>query len=106
MAINKLSINDLLIHNIRGAPPPPEDTPNKESIHPQQCYLTCTPDPTKIKAHRQVVGLENTGGKGSGNETGLYNKYQEYSEQWNLWHPAWSAHDFQRAQLFCHQTKT
>jgi hypothetical protein len=62
MAIDKMSINDLLIVNIPGAPPP-EDTPNKEPIDPQQPNLTCTPDPTKTKAHRQVVGVENAGGE-------------------------------------------
>jgi len=58
MAINKLPINDLLIDNVPGAPPP-EDTPNAEPIDPQQPGLTCTPDPTKTKAHRQVVEVEN-----------------------------------------------
>ena len=61
MAIDKLPINDRLIDNVPGAPPP-EDTPNEEPIDPQQRDLTCTPDPTKTKAHRQVVGLENMGG--------------------------------------------
>jgi len=79
MAINKLSINDLLIDNIPGAPPP-EDTPNKEPIDPQQPDLTCTPDPTKTRAHRQVVGVENAGGKAYGKSTGLYNKHRKYSE--------------------------
>jgi len=64
MAINKLPIDDRLIDNVPGAPPP-EDSPNKEPIDPQQPDLTCTPDPTKTKAHRQVVGLENAGGGGS-----------------------------------------
>jgi len=50
MAIDKLSINELLIDNVPGAPPP-EDTPNKEPIDPQQPDLTCTPDSTKAKAH-------------------------------------------------------
>jgi len=105
MAIDKLSINDLLIDNILGAPPP-EDTPNEEPIDPQQPDLTCTPDPTKTKAHRQVVGVENAGGKVYGKATGLYNKHCKYSEQWNPWHPFRSANDFQRAQSFSQQTKT
>jgi len=105
MAIDKLSINDLLIGKVLGAPPP-EDTPNKEPIDPQQPDLTCTPDPTKTKAHRQVVGVENVGGKTYGKVTGLYNKHCKYSEQWNRWHPFWSAHDFQQAQSFSQQTKT
>ena len=67
--------------------------------------MTCTPDPTKTRAHPQVVGVENTGGKASGNATGLYNKHRKYSEQWNPWHPFQSAHDFQQAQSFSQQTK-
>jgi len=39
MAINKLPINDRLIDNVPGAPPP-EDTPNDEPIDPQQSDLT------------------------------------------------------------------
>jgi len=61
MAIDKLSFNDPLIENVPGAPPP-EDTLNKEPIDPQQPDLTWTPDPTKTKEHRQVVGVENAGG--------------------------------------------
>jgi hypothetical protein len=34
MAIDKLSINDLLISNLLGAPPP-DDTPNEAPIDPQ-----------------------------------------------------------------------
>jgi len=60
IAIDKLWINDLLIDNVPGAPPP-EDTPNEEPIDPQQPDLTCTPDPTKTKAHRQVVGVKMLG---------------------------------------------
>jgi len=104
MAIGKLSINDLLIDNEPGAPP--EDTPNQEPIDPQQLDLTCTPDPTKTKAHWQVVGVENAGGKAYGRAIGLSNKHRKYSEQWNPWHPFRSAHDFQQAQSFSQQTKT
>jgi len=93
MAINKLPINDRLTDNVPGAPPP-EDIPNEDRIDSEQPDLTCTPDPTKRKAHRQVVGLENAGGKAYGKATGLYNKHRKYSEQWNPWHPFWSAHDF------------
>ena len=50
MAIDKLSINDLLIDNVPGAPPP-EDMRNKETIDPQQPNLTYTPVPTKTTAH-------------------------------------------------------
>jgi hypothetical protein len=105
MAITKLPINDRLIDNVPGAPPP-EDTPNQDPIDHQQPDLTCTHDPTKTKAHRQVVGLENAGGKAYGKATGLYNKHRKYSEQWNPWHPFRPAHDFQQAQLFSQQTKT
>ena len=105
MAIDKLTINDRLIDNVPGAPPP-EDTPNTDPIDPQQPDLTCTPDPTKTKAHRQVVGVDNAGGKVYGKATGLYNKYRKYSEQWNPWHPFWSAHDFLQAQSFSQQMKT
>jgi len=80
MASDKLTINDILIDNVPGAPPP-EDTLNEEPIDPQQPDLTCTPDPTKTKAHRQVVGVENAVGKENGKATGLYNKQQKYSEQ-------------------------
>jgi len=104
MAIEKLSINDLLIDTVPGAPPP-EATPNEKPRDPQQPDLTCTPDPTKAKAHRQVVGVENAGGKANGKATGLYNKHRKYSEQWDPWHPFQSAHDVQQAQSFSQQTK-
>jgi len=105
MAIEKLSINGLLIDNVPGAPPP-ADTPNEEPMSPQQPDLACTPDPTKTKTHRQVVGVENAGGKAYGKATGLYNKHCKYSEQWNPWHLFRFAHDFQQAQSFSQQTKT
>jgi hypothetical protein len=82
MAIDKLSINDPLIDNIPGAPPP-EVPPNKEPTVAQQPALACTPNPTKTKDHRQVVGVENTAWKAYGTTTGLYNKHSKYSEQWN-----------------------
>jgi len=105
MAVNELPINDRLIDNVPGAPPS-EDTPDKEPIDPQQPDLTCTPDQTKTKAHRQVVGLENAGGKAYGKATGLCNKHRKYSEQWNPWHPFWSAHDLQQPQSFSQQMKS
>jgi hypothetical protein len=70
MAIHKLSINSLLIDNVPGASPP-EDTPNEKHIDPQQPDLTCIPDPTKTKDHRQVVGVETAGGKAYGKATRL-----------------------------------
>jgi hypothetical protein len=56
IAINELSINDLLVDNVPGEPPP-EDTPNEESIHLWQPDLTCTPDLTKTKIQWLVVGV-------------------------------------------------
>jgi hypothetical protein len=97
--------NDLLIVNVAGAPPP-EDTPNKEPIDPQQPDLTCTSDSTKTKAHRRVVGVENVGWKAYGKATGLYNNHRKYSEQWNSWHWFQAAPDFQQAQSFHQETKT
>ena len=41
MAIDKPQINNQHIDNVPGAPPP-EDTPNEESIDPQQPDLTST----------------------------------------------------------------
>jgi len=105
MAINKRTINDLLINNVPGAPPP-EDTPNEDPIDPQQPDLTCIPDSTKTKAHWQVVGVENAGGKAYGKATELNNTHRKYSEQWNPWHPFRSANDFQQAQLFSQQMNT
>jgi len=105
MAIDKLSINDVLTHNLLGTPPP-DDTPNEDPINPQQPDLTCTSDATKTKTHREVVGVQNAGGKAYGKATGLYNKHWKYIEQWNLWHPFLSTHDLQLAQLFSQQPKT
>jgi hypothetical protein len=104
-AIDNLGIKDQLLQNLLGAPPP-DDTPNEEPIDHQKPDLTCTPDPTKTKAHRQGVGVEHAGGKAYGKATGLYNKHRKYSERWNPWHPFRSAHDFQQAQSFSQQTKT
>ena len=63
MAIDELrQLIHLPIDNVPGALPP-EDTPDEETIDPQQPDLTCTPDPTKTRAHRQGVGVENAGGE-------------------------------------------
>jgi len=106
MAIDEPSqLIHLHIDNEPGAPPP-EDTSEEETIDPQKPDLTCTPDRTKRKAHRQVDGVENAEGKVYGRATGLYNKHRKYSEQWNPWHPFQSAHNFQQAQSFSQQTKT
>jgi len=66
MAIDELSqLIHLPIDNVPGAPPP-EDTPDEETKDHQKPDLTCTPDPTKTKAHGWVVGVENPGGKAYG----------------------------------------
>ena len=105
MAIEKLPINDQLMDNVPGAPPP-EDAPNEDSVDPQQPDLTCIPEPTKTKAHRQEVPLENAERTAYGKATGLYNKHHKYSEQWNPRHQFRSAHDFPQAQSFSQHTKT
>ena len=73
MAIDKLSMNDLLIGNIPGALTP-KNTPNKQPIDTLQPALTGTPDPTKTKAHAHVVGVEHAGDH-VWQTTGLYNKH-------------------------------
>jgi hypothetical protein len=69
MAIDKLSINDQLIDNVPGAPPP-EGAPNEEPINPQQPDLTCTPNQTKTKADTPEVGVEIVGRTVYGKEDG------------------------------------
>jgi hypothetical protein len=106
MAIDELvQLIHLPIDDLPGAPPP-EDTPDKETIDPQKSDLTCTHDQTKARAHRQVVGVENSGGKAYGNATGLHNKHCKYSEQWDPSHSFQSAHDFHLAQSFSRQMET
>jgi len=62
MAIDELSQTiHLTIDNVPRAPPP-EDTPDEETMDPQKPDLTRTPYPTMARAHRQVVGVENAGG--------------------------------------------
>jgi len=83
MAIDKHSqLHHVHLGSVHGAPPP-DDTPDEESVDPQKPDLTCTPDRTKTKAHRQVVAVENTGGRAYAKATGLYNKDCKLSEQWN-----------------------
>ena len=98
------STNGPTTDNVPGAPTP-EDTPNNETIDLQKPDLTCTPDPTQTKAHREVVGVENAGEQVYGKVTGLCNKHCKYSEQWNPWHPFQSADNFQPAQSFSQQRK-
>jgi hypothetical protein len=106
MAIDELSeLIHLPIDNVPGATPP-EDTLNEETIDPRKPDLTSTPDPTKTRAHWQVVGVENAGRKTYGKATGFYNKHRKYSEQWNPWHPFETAHDLQQAQSFSQETQT
>jgi hypothetical protein len=104
MAIDKLSMNNLHIENVPDALQP-EDPPNEKPIDPKQPDLTGIPDPTKTKTHRQVVGVENAGGKTYCKATRMYNKHRKYSEQWISWHPFRSTNDFHQAQLFSQQTK-
>jgi hypothetical protein len=105
MAIDKLSINDLLIDNIPGAPPP-EVILNEDSIDAEQPDVTCTPDPTKTKTKLKVFGTENAAGKAYGTAPGLSTKHRKYSEQWNPWYPVRSAHNYQQAASFSQQMKT
>jgi len=105
MLINELSqLIHLPINNVGGAPPP-EDTFDEQTVDHQKPDLTCNPDPTKIRAHRQVVRVENAVGKAYGKATGLYNNHCKYLEQWIPWHPFWSAHNFQQKKSFRQQTK-
>jgi len=98
MAIDEFSqLIHLPMDNVPGAPPP-ENTPDEERIDPQKPGLTCTPDPTKTRAHGQVVGVENAGGKAYCKATELYNQHRKYSEQWNPWRHFQSAHGFQEVQ--------
>jgi hypothetical protein len=85
MAFDKLSINDLLKGNVPGVPPP-EDTPDDKHKDPHQPHRPCTPDPTMTKANRHVVGVDNSSRPGHIKATGLYNKHQKQSEQWNPCH--------------------
>jgi hypothetical protein len=71
-------MNDQLIGNVLGTPPP-EDTQNEEPIDTQQSDLTCTPVPTRTNTHKQVVGVDNAGQKAYGKATGWYNKHRKYS---------------------------
>jgi len=96
--------NDLPIDNVPGAPPP-EDTPNEETIDPRKPDPTCTPDQTKTKIYKDQVGVEQVWGKAYGKATWLYNKHRKYTELWTPSHPSWSVHDFQHAQSFSQQTK-
>jgi len=95
----------LPIDNVPGEPPP-EDTPDRETIDPQKPDLTWTPDETQTRAHRQVVGVENVAGKAYGIATGFYNKHRKNSEQSNPWHPFHSAPNIQQAQSFSQLSKT
>jgi len=98
------STNDLTIDNVHGVPAP-EDTPDEDTQDPQKPDLKCTPDSTKSKAYRQVVVVENSGGKAYGKATGLWNKHHKYTEQWHSWHPFRSGYEFQLAQSFSQQIK-
>jgi hypothetical protein len=59
MATEELSqLIHLPIRN-RLVAPPPEDTPDKETIDPQEPNLTCSQYPEETKTHTQVVRVEN-----------------------------------------------
>jgi hypothetical protein len=58
----------------------------------------------KAMAPKMVVGVDNASGTAYGQPTGLYNKHQKYSEQWNLRHPFRSAHNFQHDYSLTQQT--
>jgi len=60
--------------------PPPEDTPDDETIDPQKPDLTSTPDPTKTEAYRQGIGVEKAVWKAYGKATGLCNKHYKCLE--------------------------
>jgi hypothetical protein len=62
--------------------PPPEVTTDEETIHPQMINLPCTSNRSKMKGCRQVVEVENAGGKTYDKTCGLYNKYRKYLQQW------------------------
>jgi len=99
------STNDLPI-DILPSVPQPEDYPDEETIDPQMPDQTCTPDGTKMRAPRQVVGVDTVGGKANGKPTVLYNKHRKYSEQWIAWHPFQSTNNVPQAQTLCQQTTT
>ena len=103
MAINMLLTKDVHIYNLPGAPRP-DDTSDQGPIDFQQSDLACTPDPTKTKTDWEIGGMDNEGGKVQGKATGLCNKPQKNSEQWNPWHPFQSACRIQKAQLLISHT--
>jgi len=65
MAIEEVATDNLPIDNVPGAQLL-EDTPGEETLDPQMPDLTCTPDPTKMCAHVQVVEVENASRKAYG----------------------------------------
>lgn len=84
MAIDQLSqLVHLPIYNVPCAPAPTVVTSDDASIDPQKTNSTCTPDLINTKAHRPVVGVENTEGYAYHKATGLYNNHGKYSAQWN-----------------------
>jgi hypothetical protein len=77
MTINMPLINKLLVDNIPGALPPIY-TPTEATMDPKQPYLTCTQHPTKMKAHREVVGVKHAGEKVYGEATAFRKKHDKY----------------------------
>jgi len=91
------SINEIPIDNVPGAPPP-EDTTTEETIDSHKSNLTCTTYQAQTQALREVVGVENAGGKVYGKATEFYNQHPKYSELWNLWHLFKSTQNFPQAR--------
>jgi hypothetical protein len=60
---------------------PGEDTSDEGTIDRQKPDWTSSPEGTKTRARRQVIGVDTAVGKVYSNATGLYNNHQKYSEQ-------------------------
>jgi hypothetical protein len=56
-------------------------TPEADTTDSQTPDLTCTPDPERIGAHSQGVGVDNVAQKPNGKATGWYNNHHMYSQQ-------------------------
>jgi hypothetical protein len=86
IAIDMFKNDDLIMVNIHGAPPP-NGTPEKQSIDPLQTDHTCTADSTKKMASSEVVALVTVVENGYGKANRLFNKHHENSKLCNPWHP-------------------
>jgi hypothetical protein len=72
----------LPLYNIPVAPPP-QVNPIDDYLNLTHSDLTCTPDPTKIMAHRPEVGLTNMHRTLYFKERELDNKFFKYTKKWN-----------------------